>query len=42
MLAARAGNAALVDALLDKGADPSTENEFGQSAWQQIREPGDR
>jgi hypothetical protein len=35
MLAARAGNAALVDALIDKGADPGFEDEFGQTAWQQ-------
>jgi hypothetical protein len=34
MLAARAGNAALVDALLAKGADPGAEDEFGHSAWQ--------
>jgi hypothetical protein len=35
MLAARAGNAALVDALLKKGAHPNNEDEFGHSAWQQ-------
>jgi Ankyrin repeats (many copies) len=35
MLAARAGNAALVVALLDKGADPAAQDEFGHSAWQQ-------
>jgi hypothetical protein len=34
MLAARAGNAALVQALLDKGADPAAEDEFGHTAWQ--------
>ena len=34
MLAARAGNAALVDALLQRGADPQVEDEFGQTAWQ--------
>ena len=34
MLAARAGNAALVQALLDKGADPAAEDEFGHCAWQ--------
>ena len=34
MLAARAGNPALLDALLAKGADPAVEDEFGQSAWQ--------
>ena len=34
MLAARAGNAALVQALLDKGADPTAEDEFGHTAWQ--------
>lgn len=33
MLAARAGNAALVDALLAKGADPLRRDEFGHSAW---------
>ena len=35
MLAARAGNAALVEALIDKGADPRAEDDFGLSAWQQ-------
>jgi hypothetical protein len=35
MMAARAGNAALVDALIDRGADPASEDEFGQTAWQQ-------
>lgn len=35
MLAARAGNTALVDALLAKGANPEAEDEFGQTAWQQ-------
>ena len=34
MLAAGAGNAALVQALLDKGADPTAEDEFGHTAWQ--------
>ena len=34
MLAARAGNAALVEALLDKCADPTAEDEFGHTAWQ--------
>ena len=34
MLAARAGNAALIDALLERGADPKVEDEFGQTAWQ--------
>ena len=33
MLAARAGNPALVDALLAKGADPNAEDEFGHAAW---------
>jgi hypothetical protein len=35
MLAARAGNVALIDALLQRGANPDTEDDFGQSAWQQ-------
>ena len=35
MLAARAGNAAMVDALLEKGANPALEDEFGHTAWQQ-------
>ena len=34
MLAARAGNAPLVQALLDKGADPARRDEFGHTAWQ--------
>ncbi len=34
MLAARAGNAALIDALLARGADPEMVDEFGQTAWQ--------
>ena len=33
MLAAAAGNAALVRALLDKGANPTLRDEFGQTAW---------
>jgi len=33
MLAARAGNAALVQALLDRGADPELRDEFGHAAW---------
>jgi hypothetical protein len=45
MLAARAGNAALVDALIEKAADPTAEDEFGHTAWQQavgraIDDPG--
>jgi hypothetical protein len=35
MLAARAGNVALVEALLNRGADPTAQDEFGQTAWQQ-------
>jgi hypothetical protein len=35
MLAARAGNTALVEALLERGADLTTEDEFGHTAWQQ-------
>ena len=35
ILAARAGNTALVDALLERGADPNAEDGFGQTAWQQ-------
>jgi AAA domain/UvrD-like helicase C-terminal domain/Ankyrin repeat len=34
MLAARAGNVALVDALIDKGADPYKADDFGHTAWQ--------
>jgi hypothetical protein len=34
MLAARAGNAALAEALLDKGADRMAQDEFGHTAWQ--------
>jgi hypothetical protein len=33
MLAAIAGNAPLVQALLDKGADPQRRDDFGQTAW---------
>ncbi|MBN8510312.1 MAG: AAA family ATPase [Burkholderiales bacterium] len=33
MLAAMAGNASLVEALLAKGADPARRDEFGHSAW---------
>ena len=33
MLAARAGNVALVDALLERGADTSLQDEFGHTAW---------
>ena len=33
MLAAMAGNALLVEALLAKGADPERRDEFGHSAW---------
>jgi hypothetical protein len=33
MLAARAGNAALVKVLLDSGADPARVDEFGHTAW---------
>jgi hypothetical protein len=33
MLAAMAGNAPLVEALLAKGADPSRRDEFGHTAW---------
>ena len=33
MLAAVAGNAALVRALLERGADPDLRDEFGHSAW---------
>ena len=32
-LAARAGNVALVDALLQRGADPRAEDEFGHTPW---------
>ncbi|MBI2311036.1 MAG: PhoH family protein [Betaproteobacteria bacterium] len=34
MLAAQAGNAALTDALLARGADPELSDNYGQSAWQ--------
>lgn len=34
MLAAHAGNAALAQALLERGADPALRDEFGQTAWQ--------
>ena len=33
MLAARAGNLALVDALLERGADPQAADEFGHTPW---------
>ncbi len=33
MLAARAGNLPLVQALLERGADPLVEDEFGHTAW---------
>jgi hypothetical protein len=33
MMAARAGNAALIDALLERAADVSMEDEFGHTAW---------
>jgi hypothetical protein len=33
MMAARAGNAALVDALLERGAAPEIADEFGHTAW---------
>ena len=33
MLAAMAGNAALVHALLNRGADPARRDEFGHTAW---------
>jgi hypothetical protein len=33
MLAATAGNSALVEALLAKGADPARRDEFGHTAW---------
>ncbi len=33
MLAARAGNAALVQALRERGADPDLRDEFGHTAW---------
>lgn len=35
MLAARAGNAALIEALLQRGADANAEDDFGLTAWQQ-------
>jgi hypothetical protein len=34
MLAARAGNVALIEALLQRGADAELEDDFGQTAWQ--------
>jgi hypothetical protein len=33
MMAARAGNVSLVEALLERGADPQIEDEFGHTAW---------
>jgi hypothetical protein len=35
MRAARAGNVALIDALLERGADPGAEDDFGQTPWLQ-------
>ena len=35
MLAARCGNLALLEALLQRGANPDLEDEFGQTPWQQ-------
>jgi hypothetical protein len=35
MLAARAGNVALIDALLERGANPGAEDDFGQTPWLQ-------
>jgi hypothetical protein len=35
MLSARAGNGALIDALLERGVDPAICDEFGHTAWQQ-------
>ena len=45
MLAAMAGNAPLVQALLDKGADPQMRDDFGHTAWdcalsRALQEPG--
>jgi hypothetical protein len=45
MLAAVAGNAPLVQALLDKGADPQRRDDFGHTAWdgavsRALQEPG--
>ena len=45
MLAAQAGNAGLVEALLAKGADPALRDEFGHTAWDHavsraMQEPG--
>jgi hypothetical protein len=45
MLAAMAGNALLVRALLDKGADPQRRDDFGHTAWdfavsRALQEPG--
>jgi hypothetical protein len=45
MLAAMAGNAPLVQALLDKGADPERRDDFGHTAWdcavgRALQEPG--
>ncbi|MBL0087687.1 MAG: AAA family ATPase [Ideonella sp.] len=45
MLAAMAGNAPLIQALLDKGADPQRRDDFGHTAWdcalsRALQEPG--